>query len=140
MSFVAGDLLDPRDPRLRRLDGTMQIIHADRLFHLFGWDDQIALGIRLVRLLGGPRQAMMVLGRQVGSTAPTEEMMFEGEGLGRHHHNAWTMQRLWNIIGEKTGTRWTVKTEVVRDLPRVGIRGCEEAGRVEMRFVATRRW
>ncbi|KAK4185424.1 hypothetical protein QBC35DRAFT_524926 [Podospora australis] len=44
--FVVGDILNPDDENLKRLNGRVAIIHAASFFHLFGWDDQVAVGER----------------------------------------------------------------------------------------------
>jgi len=46
--IVIGDMLDTKDSALSALDGTVHLVHAASLFHLFNWDDQLKLGERIV--------------------------------------------------------------------------------------------
>ncbi|KAK0649516.1 hypothetical protein B0T16DRAFT_492134 [Cercophora newfieldiana] len=103
--FATGDALDPADKGLSGLDGTVDIIHAAAFFHLFGWDEQVRLGERLVRFFKEGIENAVVLGRQVGTPEP-------GGERGRYLHNEGSMQRLWDEIGERTGTRWKVRAEL----------------------------
>ncbi|KAM6485673.1 hypothetical protein HDV62DRAFT_403067 [Trichoderma sp. SZMC 28011] len=40
LTFVPGDLLDPEDKALNKLDGKITLIHAANFFHLFTWEQQ----------------------------------------------------------------------------------------------------
>ena len=108
--FVTGDMLTPDDDSLRVLDGKVEIIHAASFFHLFGWDDQVTVGARMVRFFKEGIEDATVLGRQVGH--PGEPLSPEEHGEGRYHHNERSMQNLWDVIGWKTGTKWKVSAEV----------------------------
>ena len=125
--FFAGNMLDPAEQSLDVLDGTIDIIHAASLFHLFGWDDQVKLGERIVRFFKPNTSKAMLVGRQVGNPQPKDNAEHTELGLGRYHHNPETMQKLWNVIGEKTNTKWKVDAEIIdlipdSDVPRIGIR------------------
>ncbi|KAK3358171.1 hypothetical protein B0T25DRAFT_622633 [Lasiosphaeria hispida] len=113
--FVAGSVLDAEDEALKGLDGTVDIIHAASFFHLFGWDDQVTVGVRFAKFFKKGITNATVLGRQVGTDQPldVEEHLRSGTGRqGRYHHNEASMQKLWNAIGERTGTKWKVQAEL----------------------------
>ena len=107
--FVTGDILDDQDSALAAaLDGKFDMIHAASFFHLFGWDDQVRVGERLVRFLKTGAKDALVLGRQVGSENPPNLEEYYASGKRLYPHNVESFQRMWDIIGEKTGTKWRV--------------------------------
>lgn len=117
--FVVGDVLNS-SPSLEPLDGQFDIIHASSFLHLFGWDDQVRLGMRLVRFLNPEAKAAMVVGRQVAVyEAPSleawrKQQASEHADGKRHnyHHDLNSWQLLWDEIGDKTGTRWETSGEL----------------------------
>ncbi|KAK3934708.1 hypothetical protein QBC46DRAFT_453995 [Diplogelasinospora grovesii] len=106
--FVAGNMLDPDDASVKGLDGTVDMIHAASFFHLFGWDDQVKVGQRMVRFFKGEARAMIV-GRQAGTH---EAGGFAREEGKRYIHSQQSMRRLWDEIGNRTGTKWVVEAEL----------------------------
>ncbi len=123
--FVTGDILDPGDPGLASLDGKFDIVHAASFFHLFGWDDQVKVGERVVRFFK-PGAKALLLGRQVGNFHPPTLQEYREKGETRYQHNVESLQQLWDVVGEKTGTKWKVTGELaqmtVEDIDRVIIR------------------
>ncbi|KAJ4397042.1 hypothetical protein N0V93_001266 [Gnomoniopsis smithogilvyi] len=115
--FVVGDVLNS-SPSLDSLDGQFSIIHASSFFHLFGWDDQVKIGTRLVRFFQPESTTAMVVGRQVGRyEAPSVEAWREEQARGvegkskNYHHDLKSWQLMWDEIGGKTGTMWEVSGE-----------------------------
>lgn len=104
--FIAGDLVSA-DPSLAGIAGTVDIIHAAALFHLFGWDDQVEIGVRFVELFK-PHANALVVGRQIADLEPLDPVEHVRKGRGWYLHNLRTWQMLWDVVGEKTGTRWKV--------------------------------
>lgn len=127
--FVTGNMLELSDPALATLDGKADIIHAASIFHLFGYDDQIKLGERLVRFFKPDAREAMLIGRQVGNWNPLDRASHDEHGLGRYHHSPGTLQGLWDVIGERTGTRWKVDAKLEEE-----DRG-SNAKRVTIKFV-----
>jgi SAM-dependent methyltransferase len=105
--FVTGDALDANNKSLEILDGKFNIIHAASFFHLFGWDDQVKIGERIVKFFR-PDANALVLGRQSGNWQPVSLELYRASGEKRYHHNVETFQALWDEIGERTGTKWKV--------------------------------
>ena len=110
---------------LRKLDGTIDIIHAASFLHLFTWEEQVQAGMRMVRLM--TEEDSLVLGRQVGSTKPGEYARRAYKGGSRYLHDPDSFQRLWDVIGEETGTKWKVIAEL-RKVKGWGMREQENDG------------
>ena len=94
---------------LKKLDGTIDIIHAASFLHLFAWEQQVQAGMRMVRLM---TKGSLVLGRQAGTTKPGEYARRAYQSGSRYVHDPDTFQKLWDVIGEKTGTKWKVIAEL----------------------------
>ncbi|KAL7954169.1 hypothetical protein V8C34DRAFT_317513 [Trichoderma compactum] len=94
LSFVAGDLLDLEDKTLDKLDGKITIVHAANFFHLFTWEQQVKIGVRI----DGRKKSFL--------------------------HNQESFQKLWDEIGMKTETRWRVQVSISEerrvDIPGFG--------------------
>ncbi|CAG8047608.1 unnamed protein product [Penicillium salamii] len=105
--FIAADLVnvDPLLDNLAEIAGTVDIIHAAALFHLFGWDDQVSIGVRFVELFK-PGANALVIGRQIADLEPLDPVEHATQGRGWYRHNMRTWQMLWDVVGERTGTRW----------------------------------
>ncbi|KAK8109204.1 Methyltransferase type 11 [Apiospora sp. TS-2023a] len=119
-TLVVGDALaegnGEGDPALGVLDGKISIVHASAFFHLFTWADQLAAAKRVVRFFredderDGEEGGAMIFGRQVASTSPREIHGVRGERRFLHDGASW--QRLWDEVGEATGTRWRTEVEM----------------------------
>ncbi|KAM4055329.1 methyltransferase [Hirsutella rhossiliensis] len=118
--FFAGDLLELEGHSLDEVDGKVSIIHAAGLFHLFEWDDQVKLGIRLVEFFKPDVKNPMLIGRQIGDFHPLDPATHAEQGLGWYRHNIETWQQLWDRIGEETGTKWKA-TGSLPEIPRSAI-------------------
>jgi SAM-dependent methyltransferase len=105
--FVTGDILNPTDAGLATLDNKIDIVHTASFFHLFGWDDQVKIGERVVRFFK-PGAKAVILGRQSARREPVSVEVWRESGEKKYHHNVATLQHLWDVIGEKTGTKWKV--------------------------------
>lgn len=112
-TFVAGDILDPADENLARLDGKVTLVHAAHFFHLFSWDDQVRAAERIVRFLDLQSGNCVVFGRMIGSSEPGTRTV-RGE---KYLHDGTSFQRLWDEVGERTGPRWKVDMDVLGPVP-----------------------
>jgi len=121
--FLLGDVFDDESEgkrELKKLDGKIDIIHAASFIHLFGWDDQVRVGVRMVRLLKPDATDSLILGRQAGITKA-------GIVRDKFRHDPESFQKLWDAVGEQTGTKWKVKADLQM------IEGWEERGQSELR-------
>lgn len=79
-----------------------------------------------------------MLGRQVGTKNPGGVQRMGEKGKGRYLHDGESMQRLWDEIGERTGTRWKVKAELSHGVDV--LEGGEEVERSMIRYVVKKLW
>lgn len=116
--FVTGDILSQskdqdqnqgKEDALDVLDAKMTFIHATSFFHLFTWDDQVRAASRMVRFLHPDRRDVMLFGRQVGTMLPRDNGKAGSDKVYLHNADSW--QRLWDEVGERTGTRWRTTME-----------------------------
>jgi ubiquinone/menaquinone biosynthesis C-methylase UbiE len=114
--FVTGDVLDPKSVSLKSLDGQFDIIHAASFFHLFDWDDQVTAAERIVRFLKPAKVShSIILGRQVGASSPLsldeyrEKLAADALERRRYLHNVTSFQKLWDVVGKRTSTKWVVE-------------------------------
>jgi hypothetical protein len=115
--FIVSDILDPDDAPLQSLYGTFDIVQAGQFFHCFGWQDSLKVCERIVQLLK-PEPGSIILGELVGSQKPQEMEMAPLSSSGKLYlHDLTSFRRLWDAVGEKTGTRWQVDGEV--DAPEI---------------------
>ncbi|PTB66649.1 hypothetical protein BBK36DRAFT_1117593 [Trichoderma citrinoviride] len=121
LTFVAGDMLNPDDKALQQLDGKITLVHAANFFHLFTWEEQVKAGTRITRFLQPGTVDAMVFGRQIGTHKPRQ---MEGR-MNFFLHNQESLQKLWDEIGTKTGTRWRVDVTINED-KRVNLPGFGE--------------
>ena len=114
-TFATGDMLDPKDAGLRRLDGKVTIVHAQSFWHLFDWAGQVAAAVRLVRFFRpGADANAMVYGRHIGTVKPGE-VRTARRTLWLHDQESF--QRLWDEVGEETGTKWRAEVQHTGELP-----------------------
>lgn len=112
--FLEGDVFEEDGEadggkELRKLDGKIDVIYAASFLHLFSWEEQVRVGIRMVRLM---TEDSLVFGRQVGNTRPGAYARRADMSRTRYRHDPDTFQNLWDVIGEKTGTKWKVTAEL----------------------------
>ncbi|KAH6625445.1 hypothetical protein C7974DRAFT_396109 [Boeremia exigua] len=108
-TFIAADILDDKSP-LQELTGKFDIIHAASFFHLFDWDGQVIAAKRMVSLLN-PASDSLILGRQVGRTEAGEFTAGVERDKRRYWHNLESWTKLWDLVGDETGTKWKVEAE-----------------------------
>lgn len=111
-----GDADEGRESVLDNMNGQIDFVYAASFFHLFSWDDQVRIAKWVVQILR-PRKGAMVFGRQTGNVRGGEmerrvrKETDEGRGsIWRHDVASWT--RLWDFVGEATGSKWEVWAEL----------------------------
>ena len=113
--FIEGNILDvdgEGGKELRQLTGKIDIIHAASFLHLFTWDDQVEAGMQMVRFLRPTTKDALILGRQTATINPGVKPGLNTTSGNKYRHNSESFQRMWNEIGENTGTRWRVKVDL----------------------------
>ncbi|MCJ1316979.1 hypothetical protein MMC15_002300 [Xylographa vitiligo] len=109
--FVAADVFaEAGEDALAALEGGVDVVHAASFFHLFGWEAQVRVGRRVVRLLRGGRGT--VFGRQVGSVRPGEYRRGREGERSVYRHDGESFARMWEQIGRETGTEWRVEVRM----------------------------
>ncbi|CZR65359.1 uncharacterized protein PAC_15259 [Phialocephala subalpina] len=68
---------------------------------------QIEVCKRLVKLLREKKDSL-ILGRQVGNTDAGEYVQTTNESGIMYKHNAESFKKMWDEVGEETGTKWRV--------------------------------
>ncbi|KAL8901481.1 MAG: hypothetical protein Q9207_005179 [Kuettlingeria erythrocarpa] len=114
--FMTANILDPASP-LSALEGQVEIILVNQVFHLFDKERQIKAARNMVAL---SRQGSWVIGWQVGSisgaTLPVRTQTGGSSGAAggdsKLFHNEETWQALWQQIGKETDTQWSVETRM----------------------------
>lgn len=105
--FLVGDVFDASSP-LSELDGKIDIIYAASFLHLFGYEDQIRVCKRIVKLLKEKKDSV-VLGRQIGSSNAGEQPLRNDPTKTRWRHNEESFKKMWEEVEEMTGSKWRVE-------------------------------
>lgn len=118
--FFAADFLDASpDTPLARLAASIDVVHASMFLHCFDLPTQHRALARAVGLLK-PRAGSTVVGRQGGvarGAGPREEAVRGPMGeLGRvrrtnYLHDEGSFREMWRVVGETTGSKWSVNVE-----------------------------
>ena len=110
--FLAADVLKP-DSSLSSLSGMVDIVIASQLLHLFSWEEQVAVGKRVVNLT---KPGAWFVGYQIGSSLGRQRAIptgtggsFDKETSIRFFHNERTFKKWWEEVEEQTASKWTVE-------------------------------
>lgn len=110
--FVApADIFD-ESSQLKELDAKVDIIHANSVFHLFSWEDQVNAAKRVVKLMR-PRMGSLILGSQIARQDSVEVPNRPGlrsDTVYIHDERSW--KRLWESVGTDLGLSFTVRTSL----------------------------
>jgi hypothetical protein len=113
-TFTTGDMLDPADQGLAKLDGKITMIHAQSFFHLFSREEQLRVAERMVRLFRADTKDAMVYGRHIGTIRPGETKTARRTWF---LHDQDSFQTLWDEVGKATGTKWRAEVQHTGELP-----------------------
>lgn len=96
------------DVALDKLEGKMDMVYAGAFFHLFGWDDQLEICKRIIKMLK-PQKGSLVFGRQTGNVkgqaTPATPIVGKDPPM-IYRHSVDSFAELWDLAGRATGTRW----------------------------------
>lgn len=107
--FLAADIFDASPSnKLNELAGKIDIVYIGSFLHLFSWEDQIKSAIKINSLLKG-KKGDLIVGRQMGAR---EARTREGERKAWRHDKE-SFEKMWEEIGEKTGTKVTVFLKIL---------------------------
>ena len=132
--FIQADVLDPNTP-LRDLKGKIDIVIACLFLHLFSWDQQFDVLLKIVEM---SRPGTCLVGYHVGRDHAME--LQRPWGL-MYFHDVDSFNELWRQVARETGTRWVVDAMLV-DLSQCGLEkedyGWVSPGNRYPNFVVTR--
>jgi hypothetical protein len=103
--FIAADVFDETSG-LDALTGQVDIVFVGAFLHLFDYAGQFNAAKRIVKLLR-PKKDSLILGRQVGNIEPGDKKGSSGRSVFRHDEASF--KKLWDEVGEATGTKWRVE-------------------------------
>ncbi|KAK3173825.1 hypothetical protein OEA41_007157 [Lepraria neglecta] len=114
--FIPADVLDPASP-LVELQGKLDILLANQVFHLFDWERQVEAGKNMVAL---SRLGTWLVGYQIGSSvgrAVPVRTTTGGEAGGagsktKFFHTPETWREMWRQVQRETGTEWEVESSL----------------------------
>jgi SAM-dependent methyltransferase len=114
--FFVGDILNPEDPVYATVVGQFDIIWMAMVLHLWDYKTQLSASISTVKLLK-PVPGSMVVGWQIGAKPAVEITRNLQEERKQHstmfRHDEKSFEKMWDEVGEATGTRWKVEAEVL---------------------------
>ena len=100
--------------KLADLNGKMDIVNVGLILHHWDWNDQVRVCKNLVELSKGP--GAIIVGCQIGSTGKNrmkphcEECPYGTFETYWHNPETWT--RMWDAIGQETGTSWETNAQM----------------------------
>ncbi|EXJ57300.1 hypothetical protein A1O7_07647 [Cladophialophora yegresii CBS 114405] len=81
----------------KKCDGRVRILHSTAVFHLFNWDEQVAMARRCLQLLTSKCGRALLCGGQVGNVGAGEFARRRQEGT-RFRHNEESWKRMWEDV------------------------------------------
>ncbi|KAK4943925.1 hypothetical protein LTR10_016641 [Elasticomyces elasticus] len=92
--------LSPETELSQKCDGTVGILQASAVFHLFDLSQQKAMAQRCLKLLDPSRKRVLMCGAQVGNINPSEYPRRSGGGSRfRHDEDSW--REMWKeVVGQ----------------------------------------
>lgn len=109
VTFIEADIFDEQSG-LRQLAGKLDVVHAASFFHLFDWDGQVAAAKKIVSLFR-PESNSLLIGRQAGRAEAGDFTAQVEQTKSRYWHNPASWVKLWQQVGEETGTKWDVEAD-----------------------------
>lgn len=108
--FIAADIFCPPSD-LISLYGDIDILYAGSFLHLFDYAQQVEVCKQIVKLLKD-KKGSMLLGRQMGNLEAGEKARETNKASTMFRHNGDSFAKMWDEVGELTGTKWKVETEM----------------------------
>ncbi|KAH7410095.1 hypothetical protein DE146DRAFT_732917 [Phaeosphaeria sp. MPI-PUGE-AT-0046c] len=111
VEYIESDLLYPNE-ELSGLHAQIDVIFIVHVLHQWDWDTQVLACKELVRF---SKIGSLVVGYQ-GGTIDIEKRTQSNREKGLKDfllHDAETFRRMWDVVGEQTGTKWHTEAEMV---------------------------
>lgn len=104
--FAEADLMAiESSDKLTALKGRVSIIYICQVLHQWDWKGQVEAAKKLVYF---SKVGTLVLGFQIGR-AEAQEVQTKSLSSYKHwRHDPASLQRMWDVVGEETGTKWKV--------------------------------
>ncbi|APA07193.1 hypothetical protein SS1G_04080 [Sclerotinia sclerotiorum 1980 UF-70] len=111
VDFFQDDMLQPGE-KLRALQGTMDVILVNQIFHQWGIENQIEGAIQLVKL-SRARPGSLILGNQAGVPEQRELLGPKGSKYRSLVHSPQSWKDMWDEVGKRTGTQWKTESKLL---------------------------
>ncbi|KAE9976507.1 hypothetical protein EG327_008008 [Venturia inaequalis] len=129
-AFLSGDMFQHSPDSFESLAYKIDVAWASSFLHLFGWEDQLSLCIRIVGFLKR-KKGSMILGRQLGSVVPGNFPLQNLMQAEPYWHSATSFRRLWDEVEMVTKAKFEVC--VTLDDEEFRYKDCSEWGHPSMR-------
>ncbi|KAL3479556.1 hypothetical protein BJX99DRAFT_221868 [Aspergillus californicus] len=112
-TFLAQDFFEDT-PLFRKIDKTLGVINSGYFMHLWDWEGQVKLGLRMVKMLAsGQEEGGLIVGVHFGlkrtKTVKTED------GREMFVHNSNSLLKMWGEIEGLAGRKLRVEVAVEED-------------------------
>jgi SAM-dependent methyltransferase len=112
--FSTGDLLNENSSDFKHVEGTFDILYTACLYHLWSWEVQLKASIASTKLLK-PEPGSVIFGWQIGASPAKEISRNLDDNRAEHttmyRHDEASLTKLWEVVGEETGSKWFVEAE-----------------------------
>jgi hypothetical protein len=110
-SYIESDLLYPTE-ELSKLHGQIDVLSIVHVLHQWDWDTQIMACKELVKF---SKKGSLVVGYQGGTYDMAKRTQRNRENQKNDFllHDAETFRKMWDAVGEQTGTKWTTEAAMV---------------------------
>lgn len=108
--YIESDLLHSNEG-LSALHGGIDIVNIVHVLHQWDWDTQLLACKELVRFSG---PGSMVMGYQGATSDIATRTRWNAENGQPDFtlHDAQTFERMWDVVGEETGTQWQTEAAI----------------------------
>ena len=108
--FIEADIMSPEsDPQLKLLKDGTDIISISAVLHQWSYEMQFECAKKLVSF---SKQGTVVVGHQIGNVE-AKDVTFGPMKVTTWRHNPDSFAKLWEEVGEATGTRWETQTRLL---------------------------
>jgi hypothetical protein len=119
--FVEADLMavgtETCPKELEALKGKVGVVHISQVLHQWDWQGQVEACKKLVYF---SKPGTLVVGFQIGSAEGKKVVSPQFSHYMHWRHDPKSLQQMWDVAGEETGTKWKVDGKV-RDWAFVGL-------------------